>query len=327
VADFWEDYLEFEPGTGPGGAGRYVVRDDCHGEVGPFNGGDWERGYGDFNPITTLGMLRVFLEALVEISDALDRDADRHATWRHIRTHLSDLPTVEEDGRRRFRACEGGSGSGAGLVGVDYVMLHGLVYPATNIGLGSTPEELAMIRDEMRAWPEETWVSHGNALQTALICGARVGLEPEFLFARARQVIEKRSPPNLWIFAGGGGIETCSGIPGMVNEMMLQSHRGVIRVFPVFPADERASFRRLRTCGAFLVSAGIDRGTVGPVLVESERGRPCVIVNPWPGRAVAVQRDDAAAETVSGEVLRLPTRAGERLRLMADERPPDASGP
>lgn len=317
VADFWEDYLVFEPAAA-GGGGRYVVPDDCHGEVGPFNGGDWERGFGDFNPITTLAMLRVFLEAVVEISGALGRDADRHQTWRHILAHLSDLPTVEQDGRRRFRACEGGTGSGADVVGVDYIMLHGLVYPATNIGLGSAPEELAMVRDEMRAWPEETWVSHGNAVQTALICGARVGLEPDFLLARARQMIAKRSRPNLWIFAGGGGIETCSGIPGLINEMMLQSHRGVIRVFPVFPADQRASFHRLRTFGAFLVSAAIDRGVVGSVVVESERGRPCVIANPWPGRTVSVHRDGGPAETVSGAVLQFPTRAGERLGLAAE---------
>jgi len=318
VADFWEDYLEFEPGTGPGGGGRYVVRNDCHGEVGPFNGKDWERGYGDFNPIVTLGMLRIFLDAIIEISDALGRDADRHETWRHILAHLSDLPTVTQDGRRRFRACEGGSGAAADLVGVDWVMLHGLVYPATNIGLGSLPAELALVRDEMRRWPEQTWLNHGNAFQTALIGGARVGLEPEFLLDRARRVIKERSRPNLWIFAGGGGIETCSGIPGLINEMLLQSHRGVIRVFPVFPADQRASFHRLRTFGAFLVSAGIDRGVVGNVLVESERGRPCVIVNPWPGRSVTVHREGMPAETTAGDVLRLPTHAGERLRLAAD---------
>jgi len=325
VADFWEDYLEMEPGAD--GVGRYVVRDDCHGEVGPFNGKDWERGYGDFNPLVTLGMLRVFLEALIEISEALGRDADRHETWRQIREHLSDLPTVTEDGRRRFRACEGGRGAAADLVGVDYAMLHGLVYPATNIGLGSAGDELAMVRDEMRQWPEQIWLNHGNAVQTALICGARVGLEPEFLFATTRRVIEHRSRPNLWISAAGGGIETCSAIPGVINEMLLQSHGGVIRVFPVFPADRRASFHRLRTFGAFLVSASIDRGAVGDVLVESERGRPCVLMNPWPGRSVTVHRDGMPAEAASGDVLRLPTRAGEQIRLVAVEPSSDAREP
>jgi len=189
------------------------------------------------------------------------------------------------------------------------------VYPATNIGLSSPPEPLAMVRDDMLRWGDNVWVSHGNAFQTVMIGGARVGLDPKFLLAKARQVIEKRSPPNLWITAGGGALETCSGVPGLINEMMLQTDRGVTRVFPVFPADQAASFRRLRTFGAFVVSSEIDRGKIGYVEIESEKGRPCQLVNPWPGRDVRVQRDGKPAETVRGELLELQTRPGETLRL------------
>lgn len=41
-----------------------------------------------------------------------------------------------------------------------------------------------------------------------------------------------------------------------VQEMLLQSHHGVVRIFPAIPADwQRVSFKNLRAEGAFLVSA------------------------------------------------------------------------
>ena len=316
VADFWEDYLKLENG-------RYVIHDDSFQEVGPFNGRGWHKGYGDFNPLLSLGMLRVFFGDLIEIAQDLGRDGDRRAKWADIRSRLSEFPTAEpvepaqgkRDGRRRFRACEGGIGSSRDAVGLDYVMVQGLIYPATNIGLGSDPEQLKMVRDEMNAWDDDVWIDHGGSFPTVFLGAARVGYDPNILLAKARQVIAKRSPPNLWIFSGGGGIETCSGIPGMINEMMLQSHGGVIRVFPVFPAGQKASFYRLRTFGAFLVSGAINKGVVQPIVIESEKGRPCVLQNPWPGKKVIISSKQSQTREISGDVLRLPTVEGESLTL------------
>ena len=53
---------------------------------------------------------------------------------------------------------------------------------------------------------------------------------------------------------GGGGIESCGGIISAVDEMLMQSHEGVIRVFPVWPKEMPARFGNLRAYGAFLVS-------------------------------------------------------------------------
>ena len=309
VAAFWEDYLVYEKG-------RYVDYDDSFGEVGPWQGKGWDKRYGDFNPITSLGLLRAFFRAMIDISKDLNRDEARRGQWSHILAHLSDLPVVSQDGRTRFRACEGGHGSAAGLVGLNWVMLHGLVFPACNIGLSSDPKQLNMVRDDMREWTDNVWLDHGNAFQTVFIAAARVGYDPNSLMAKARRKIEKYSSPNLWIRAGGGGIETCSGIPGTINEMMLQSHRDTIRVFPVFPSDQKAAFYRLRTFGAFLVSSAIEAGAVQYVVIESEKGKQCNIVNPWPNSAVKLLRNGKAGEEVSGDMFRLATKPGEKLVLM-----------
>jgi hypothetical protein len=309
VAEFWEDYLVLENG-------RYVIHDDSVAEVGPWEGGNWREQYGDFNPLQTLGFLRVFLASMIASSTELGRDADRRARWQDLLDRLSDLPVAVDDGRKRFRACEGGSGLGSKIVGLDWIMMHGLVFPAPNIGLTSDAASLAMIRDDMRRWSDDVWTRHGNGFQTVFIGAARVGYDPDFLVAKAREVIAKRAFPNLWIMAGGGGIETCSGIPGLINEMMLQSHGGVMHVFPVFPSGQSASFYRLRTFGAFLVSGGLVDGVVRHVVIESEKGRPCTLQNPWPGRTVVVSSSRGTSREMSGDRLRLPTVAGERLTLV-----------
>lgn len=306
VADFWEDYLVLENG-------RYVIHDDSYGEVGPWEGKDWKKLYGDFNPILSLGFLRVFFPSIINYSKVLERDADKRAKWQEVLDRLSELPVVVENGRKRFRACEGGSGSGSKLVGLDWMMVHCLIFPATNFGLSSDASSLAMIREDIKSWND--WSRHDDNFQGLLIGAARVGYDPDVLVARAKSVIAKRSLPNLWIRSGGGGIETCSGIPGMVNEMMLQSHGGVMRIFPVFPRGQSGSFHRLRTFGAFLVSGAINKGVVQPIVIESEKGRPCVLQNPWPGKKVIISSKQGQTREISGDVLRLPTVEGESLTL------------
>jgi hypothetical protein len=99
--------------------------------------------------------------------------------------------------------------------------------------------------------------------------------------------------------------------------MLLQGHHGKIRVFPVWPRNQPASFGRLRAPGAFLVSGEIRNGEIGPVEIESERGRTCRLVNPWPGRSVVLRRSVGGEERLSGELLEWSTLAGEHdtLRL------------
>ncbi len=311
VAEFWEDYLTFEDG-------RYVIYDDSFHEVGPWQGKGWEEGYGDFNPINSLGFLKVFFDAMIEISRDLSIDESEQEKWNHILVNLSEFPVYREEGRTQFRACEGGNGSSSDLVGLKWHMLHGLVFPAPNIGLNSNPDLLKRMHDGMDEWEDRTWLDSGNSFQSVLIGAARLGYDPDFLFEKAKNKIEKYSYPNLWIFAEGGGIETCSGIPGMINEMMLQSHDGLIRVFPVFPDDQKASFYRLRTFGAFLVSSAIKNGLIQYVSIESEKGRDCFILNPWDGKEIQVYRNGEKAQVLGGEELSFKTQRGERITLLPE---------
>jgi alpha-L-fucosidase 2 len=66
-----------------------------------------------------------------------------------------------------------------------------------------------------------------------------------------------------------------------LQEMLLQSHTGVIRVFPAVPASWKdVSFRDLRTEGAFLVSASMKEGKVEKIIIRSVAGGKCKLADP-----------------------------------------------
>lgn len=67
-----------------------------------------------------------------------------------------------------------------------------------------------------------------------------------------------------------------------IQEMLLQSHTGVIKVFPALPTSwKEASFRNLRAMGAFLVSASYVNGEVVSITVTSEKGGRMRLYNPF----------------------------------------------
>ena len=67
-----------------------------------------------------------------------------------------------------------------------------------------------------------------------------------------------------------------------IQEMLLQSHTGIIKVFPALPTSwKNVSFRNLRAMGAFLVSASYVNGEVASITVTSEKGGRMRLDNPF----------------------------------------------
>lgn len=77
------------------------------------------------------------------------------------------------------------------------------------------------------------------------------------------------------------GMETLGIFGTAVNEMLMQSHEGKIRVFPATPEDWESSFTLLARNG-FLVSATKEKqGYIRGVDIQSLSGKICHIQNPW----------------------------------------------
>ena len=112
-------------------------------------------------------------------------------------------------------------------------------------------------------------------------------------------------------------LENSSVVPNTVNVMLMQSHEGVIRLFPVWPRQHDARFRTLRADGAFLVSASLGGGVVRDVHLFSEQGRACVVQNPWPECRVRLIRNGHDADLIGGDALRFSTDPGDSIDLVA----------
>jgi len=112
--------------------------------------------------------------------------------------------------------------------------------------------------------------------------------DPERGYAGFRRLVERWRHPNGLIWAMsvhdyghcGAWTETL-GICAPLQEMMLQSFGGVLRLFPAWPVRIRASFSNFRAEGAFLVSAEWAEGDVRTARVLSERGGQCSLYSPW----------------------------------------------
>lgn len=67
-----------------------------------------------------------------------------------------------------------------------------------------------------------------------------------------------------------------------LQEMLIQSHTGIIHIFPAIPSSWKdARFDQLRTEGAFLISANKENGQVKTVDVKSEKGGILKLKNPF----------------------------------------------
>jgi hypothetical protein len=107
---------------------------------------------------------------------------------------------------------------------------------------------------------------------------------------------------NPFLDAGGNSAFT-------LQEMLLQSHQGIIRVVPAWPKDWSGLFR-LRSRQGFLIAAAVENGKVPFVVVRSLFGNPCALQNPWSGQQAVVRRNPDLILESHDEILRFATEKG-----------------
>ena len=119
-------------------------------------------------------------------------------------------------------------------------------------------------------------------------------------------------------------LEPGSILEATINEMLLQSHRGKIRVFPAVPNDWASRFK-LHARGGFEVISERAEGEVKYIAVKSLKGQPCRMVNPWgPGEKVRVKRAGASKsmlETADAAELHFKTEPDGVYVIERDEKP------
>jgi alpha-L-fucosidase 2 len=112
-------------------------------------------------------------------------------------------------------------------------------------------------------------------------------------------------PGNLAVvpYLDGAGVACYA-----LNEILLQSHGGIIRILPAMAEDWSGAFQ-LRAEGGFLVGVDFQDGVPRFVEIRSLNGGPCVMANPW-GRACIVRSQAKAVLESDEPILRFPTDPG-----------------
>lgn len=344
VAEFWEHDLVERDGV------LHVVDDGMHERV---TRDVLENGVPE-DPINTLGYLRSFFGDMLDASEWLGVDEARRPAWRDILEKLApypvgeigdigDNPTLWNEGGRTIHELlsasmqrmpvflNEGKGCKWSLNFPGNVMQ---IYPAGAIGLDSPPQELAVARNTVAALSEmEHAIRKGenDAAQvtpsgawnaTNLGClffpaAVRVGYDPEQIIQELKDKLTRTGMPNGFVRGNPHGIENLSTVPNTLQEMMLLSHQGTIRLFPVWPTKRlaNAGFFGLRARGGFIVDARLRNGEVEYARFRCPAGGRLRLKNPWPGRSALVN-----GTAVSGDVLVFETRPGDDLQVVTAQR-------
>jgi len=128
----------------------------------------------------------------------------------------------------------------------------------------------------------------------------------------ADQRLGHKFPLGMWPFRHMG-MESMSVLACAMNETLLQSHDGVIRIGLAINAQQHARFT-LHATGGFVVSAEIDQAQVLWAHIESRLGGVCLLTNPWD--ELRLYRNGAFSGILRERVVRVETHTGDRLMFL-----------
>ncbi len=102
-----------------------------------------------------------------------------------------------------------------------------------------------------------------------------------------------------------------------LQEMLLQSYSGILRLFPAVPASwQDTQFESLRAEGAFLVSAERKGGKNLRVSILAEKAGTCTLENPFGSTGFNVEEKLENPPMVEGGNILIQLKAGERVTLL-----------
>jgi hypothetical protein len=314
VAAYWDHDLEKNKEIRPNGTPRYVIVDSR-----PMEGSAND----SYNGITGLAFLRRFYRGMIDMTEALtaaghetgytDKDIDR---WKDFLVNMAGFPMSHAYGRKVFAWSE--ATLNPFLTEQDWVLYP--VFPSEQVNMSSAPGLLSVARNTLIVKPQY-YVEWLNNPPQIFSIAARLAHYPPEIIRRCRGYFRSIGVNN---FRSGGGNVEGAGVAEGINAMLLQSQEGFLRLFPCWHYPE-AKFVTIRAAGAFLISAQKKDGVCQPITVVSEKGRPCSVLNPWPGRTLAVKDDqgnqlDVLADAKPyGQICTFQTEAGKTYTVAPSE--------
>jgi len=308
---FWRDFMVWD-------GKRYVIDHSSAHEGLPV----------DINPNLDLGFFRKVEKTLIEASGVLGVDSHLVPVWRDVLAKLSAYPTVTYNGVEVFTIAEVVNNDDHRLFepSGQPIDMEGVVFPGEDLAIGGDPKLLKVAIDtltQMNSWGSTPGSNSTNGFQKEFPIAARVGWPGDDLLAKLRAAILYHwRESNLTVAHRSGGIET-AGTMECLDSMLLQHENGVLRIFPDWPKDRDAMFKRLLAKGAFVVSSEMKNGSAAYVDVTSEKGGALTMQNLWPRSKPSIARIDPKTRVKIGRVsyimeagnLVFTTKAGERYLI------------
>jgi len=246
--------------------------------------------------------MRYCLRAAVAAAEVLGVDADLVAGWRDRLQHAApdNPPTRLDIGHVTPALME--------KLPPEFFTNDGMPHPLDNPLHQEVPYTLDpdapspwsfKEKSPATAWMWRLWNWYFGKVPWYWMISLRQGLFiPERDWKHVRELIARWRRPNglhtamcTGSFGHVGGWTEQLGIIAPIQEMMLQSWKGYIDLFPAWPGEINARFTTFRAEGAFLVTAAWQGGAVREASIKSERGGRCAVREPWPG--VTTVRDSS----------------------------------
>lgn len=223
-------------------------------------------------------LIRWLFQATAELAEACG-EAEDAARWRKA---LDEMPELAVGADGALLVAEGFP-----LPESHRHFSHALaVHPLGTVDIGGGAEEARIVRATLAdleakgtrlwtgysfAWFGNLWARayEGEKAEAALELFSRAFCLPNSFHCNGDQTGEGHSNFTYRPFTLEGNFAAAAG----VHEMLLQSHRGVIELFPAVSASWiDVSFERLRAEGAFVVSAERRGGVLTALTIHSEKG-------------------------------------------------------
>ncbi|MCE5250387.1 glycoside hydrolase family 95 protein [bacterium] len=276
----------------------------------------------NYDTIADLALTRFVFDAYLEACTILESGQEERELMSDVRdilAHFPDYPTARSQRGEVFVSVKGENPEVVYNVPVSLMT----VFPGEEHGLHSSPEEYKIAVNTFNNQQNEG----GNELVFLNVQAARLGIldlekfkrQIEYCLIPNGTCIDKvlqihgrytNGTPYDWMGLMGNWFENFS-LPLVIDECLLQSYNGELRLFPNWQKDKDAEFRTLRAVGAFLVSARMSGGSVQWIEITSEAGQPLTMISPWKKGAVCLR---AQGKTVlTGERFTITTSTGERI--------------
>jgi hypothetical protein len=277
VANFYAGKLSHDAGNGS----YYMDSSNAH-----------ETYWNVPNAVTDLAAVRTLFPVAIQTAQSLGVDATARATWQTILDHLVPYPQDDDEylphqppiaqtRNNENVACE-------------------LIWPYAVTGIGAPDYDRAVTTFQHRPF------AYGNVWANDAIQAARLGMGDEALKGLSTMLQRYQSYPNGMTNNTNGVFEYLGVHLSVINEALLQSHGGKIRVFPAMPGDTTSVGRfTLLARGGFLVSSEKEGTDVKYVGIKSTRGGKLTLVNPWgtaPLRVLSAADDSIVTTASSAEV-------------------------